>query len=212
MQVPTAAPHRPAPPPNDDLRHTAAKRGWRPRPQVSTISRHRPSQRNDTSQTPASHQSPRGPAGPGRAGPTVNAIELDDPQQARWVEEFARAWRAPADGDSLVEQFRPWLRPDYRFRHPLTRGTGVGLAQFRRRFVQPLLAVIADVHGTVESWAAREDTVFIELAIDGRVGRRAIRLRACDRVTLADGLVTERQTYFDPLPLIAAVVRAPRLW
>jgi hypothetical protein len=141
----------------------------------------------------------------------VSPVEVDD-QQARWVDAFARAWRAPADGDSLAEQFRPWLRPDYRFRQPLTRGSGVGLAQFRRRFARPLLRMITDVHGTVESWAAREDTVFIELTIDGRVGRRPIRLRACDRVRLADGLATDRHTYVDPLPLIAAVVRTPRLW
>ena len=137
---------------------------------------------------------------------------VDNPQ-ARWVEGFAQAWRAPVDGDALFDRLRPLLRPDYQFRQPLTRGTGVGLAQFRRRFVQPLLHVITDVNGTVEAWAASGETVFIELALDGRVGRHRVCLRACDRVTLADGgLATDRRTYFDPLPLIAAVLRTPRLW
>ena len=56
------------------------------------------------------------------------------------------------------------------------------------------------------------ETVFIELTLDGCVGRRRVCLRACDKVTLADGLATERRTYVDPLSLIAALLRTPRLW
>jgi hypothetical protein len=153
--------------------------------------------------------------------------EQRDNPQARWVEAFAQAWRAPVDGDALFDRIRPHLRADYQFRQPLTRGAGVGLAQFRqpltrgagvglaqfrRRFVQPLLHLMTDMNGTVESWAANGETVFIELTLDGRVGRRRVCLRACDRVTLADGLATDRRTYVDPLPLIAAVLRTPRLW
>ena len=131
--------------------------------------------------------------------------------QARWVGAFAEAWRAPVNADAFFERIGPHLRADYEFRQPLIRGAGVGLAQFRRRFIEPLLHVFSDVNGTVESWAANGETVFIELTLDGRVGRRRVCLRACDKVTLADGLATERRTYVDPLPLIAAVVRSPRL-
>jgi hypothetical protein len=31
-------------------------------------------------------------------------------------------------------------------------------------------------------------------------------------VTLREGVAVERESYFDPAPLIAAIVRAPRLW
>ena len=72
--------------------------------------------------------------------------------------------------------------------------------------------MLSDVNGTVESWAPNGETVFIELTLDGRVGRSRVSLRACDRLTRADGLATERRTYVDPLPLIGAVVRTPRLW
>jgi hypothetical protein len=34
----------------------------------------------------------------------------------------------------------------------------------------------------------------------------------CDRVTLRDGLVTERESYFDPGPLVAAIAKTPRAW
>jgi hypothetical protein len=41
---------------------------------------------------------------------------------------------------------------------------------------------------------------------------RPISWRACDRVTLCDGVAVERESYFDPGTLLAAVARAPRAW
>lgn len=133
-------------------------------------------------------------------------------EHERWVDAFAQAWHSPTDADDLVEKFRPLLMSDYRFRQPLSRGHGVGLTQFHRRFARPLLDVLSDVQGTVESWAGRGDTLFIEMVLDARVGRRPIQLRACDRVRLVDGMASDRETYFDPLPLLAAVLRSPQLW
>ena len=34
----------------------------------------------------------------------------------------------------------------------------------------------------------------------------------CDRVTLLDGVAIERESYFDPGRLIAAIARTPRAW
>lgn len=139
----------------------------------------------------------------------MNAVE-ETP--ARWVEAFAEAWRAPADADTLVEHFRPLLAADYRFSQPLMCGVGKGLTEFDERFARPLFTAVSDIRGTVESWAAREDTVFIELTLHAHVGRHHVTLRACDRVVLSDGVAAERHTYFDPLPLLGAVLRTPRLW
>lgn len=136
----------------------------------------------------------------------------DDDVHARWVEAFARAWRAPVDGDSLADEFEAWLRADYTFSQPLVGRPGVGLGQFRRQFARPLLQVLSDVHGTVESWAGRGNTLLIEVVVDAKVGRRPVRLRACDRVVLVDGLAADRYTYADPLPIIAAIARSPRSW
>lgn len=131
--------------------------------------------------------------------------------QARWVAGFGQAWRAPFAANAFFDWIRPQLRADYQFRQPLTRGTGTGLTQLRRRFIRPLIPVLPDGGGPVESWAANGETVFVELTLDARVGRRRVRLRACDKLTLAEGLAKERRTYVDPLLLIAAVVRSPRL-
>ncbi|MGI8679411.1 MAG: nuclear transport factor 2 family protein [Jatrophihabitans sp.] len=136
----------------------------------------------------------------------------EDEVYARWVEAFAQAWRAPVDGDSLADEFDAWLQPDYTFSQPLARRPGVGVEQFRQQFARPLLQLLSDVHGTVESWAGRENTLLIEVVINAKIGRRPVRLRACDRVVLVDGLAAERHTYADPLPIIVAIARTPRSW
>ena len=64
----------------------------------------------------------------------------------------------------------------------------------------------------VVRWAARGETLYIELTLSGTLGGRPVSWRVCDRVTLRDGLAIERESYFDPGPLIAAVIRTPRAW
>ncbi len=83
---------------------------------------------------------------------------------------------------------------------------------FEEEFVRPLFALIPDVHGEVERWAARDDTLYIEMTLHGTLGGRPLSWRVCDRVTLRDGVAVERESYFDSLPLLAAVVRTPRSW
>jgi hypothetical protein len=88
----------------------------------------------------------------------------------------------------------------------------VGRGGFRERFARPLFELIPDLHGTVEGWAVRGDTVYIELRLQGTVGRRAVILRSCDRVTLRHGRAVERVAYLDPGPLLTAVAMSPRAW
>lgn len=135
-----------------------------------------------------------------------------DGAAARWVEAYAQAWRAPADADDLVRRLEPWLRSDYQFRQPLTRGVRVGLDEFRRRFARPVFDIMRDVQGTVEAWAESGDIVFIETSIAATIGRRPVQLLAVDRVRLRDGLAVDRHTFVDPLPLLAAAARTPRAW
>jgi hypothetical protein len=138
------------------------------------------------------------------------STQVDDAR--RWVDAFARAWADPVDGDELIERFAPWVRSNYRFRQPLSRGTGIGLEDLRRRLAWPLFAVLTDVRGTVECWAVHSEVVFIELTLTASIGRRRVGLDACDRVKLIDGRAADRRTYIDPLPLIVAVARAPQVW
>jgi ketosteroid isomerase-like protein len=128
-----------------------------------------------------------------------------------WVEAFAEGWRAPASADAFADHFEQWLDPDVRLVQP-QMPTIVGHRAFREEFVRPLFELVPDLHGTVEGWAARGDTVYIELRLEGTIGTRPVMTRTCDRITLRDGVAIERVAYLDPLPMIAGVALSPRIW
>ena len=128
-----------------------------------------------------------------------------------WVAGFIEGWRAPAGPEAFAAHFREMLAPDVRLIQPQLP-TVTGRRGFEEQFVRPLFALIPDVRGEVERWAARGETLYIELTLSGTLGGRPVSWRVCDRVTLRDGLAIERESYFDPGPLIAAVIRTPRAW
>jgi ketosteroid isomerase-like protein len=128
-----------------------------------------------------------------------------------WVEGFAAGWLAPSSPEAFAAHFRTMLAPDVRLIQPQLP-TIVGHQAFEDGFVKPLFALISDLHGEVERWGSRGDTLYIELTLRGTLGGRPLSWRACDRVTLRDGLAIERESYLDPSPILAAVVRTPRAW
>jgi ketosteroid isomerase-like protein len=135
---------------------------------------------------------------------------LAKPAEA-FVEAFAEAWRAPGDADRFADQFEAWFDPHVRFvQHSMP--TFTGREEFREKFARPLFALMPDLHGTVTRWAAVGDDVYIELRLQGTLGRRRVVLHSCDRITLRDGQVIERVAHLDPAPLMAAVKRTPRVW
>lgn len=134
-------------------------------------------------------------------------------QSARlFVEAFAEGWRAPTGADALADHFEPWLCPHYRFVQPMIRSAGAGRLEFREKFLRPIFTVCSDIRGSVESWAWAGDTVFIALQLEATIGRNRITVRACDHVRLVEGRASERVTYADMTPLLAAVLRTPSLW
>jgi hypothetical protein len=90
--------------------------------------------------------------------------------------------------------------------------TLVGHRAFRERFARPLFGLIPDLRGEVERWAVGDDVAYVELTLRGTLGGRPIAWRTCDRITLRDGVAVERQAYFDPGPLVRAIVTRPRAW
>jgi ketosteroid isomerase-like protein len=128
-----------------------------------------------------------------------------------WVEGFARGWRAPGGREAFASHFREMLAEDVRLIQPQLPAI-VGRRAFEEEFVRPLFALMPDVCGEVERWAARGDELFIEMTLHGTLGGRRLSWRVCDRVTLRDGVAVERESYFDSLPLLVAVVRTPRSW
>jgi ketosteroid isomerase-like protein len=128
-----------------------------------------------------------------------------------WVAGFTEGWKAPHGAASFAAHFRSYLAPDVRLIQP-QMPTIVGHRAFEAEFAEPLFALIPDLHGEIERWAASENHVYIELTLSGTLGGRPLRWRLCDRVTLRDGRAVERESYFDPSPLMRAIATRPRAW
>ena len=128
-----------------------------------------------------------------------------------WVEMFAEGWANPVDADTFCDHFDPWFQEDIRMIQPSMRPI-IGKRAFREDFARPLFDLIPDLHGTVENWAASGDVAYIELRLEGTIGRRPFTMRTCDRIKLRDGKAVERMAYLDPAPLVKAVARSPRSW
>jgi ketosteroid isomerase-like protein len=137
------------------------------------------------------------------------------PQQAEaaaaWVAMFAEGWANPVDTDTFCDHFDPWHDPEVRMIQPSVRPT-VGRKAFREEFARPLFTLVPDLHGTVENWSATGELVYIELRLEGTVGKRPFTLHTCDRIRLRDGKAVERVAYLDPAPLLKAVALSPRSW
>jgi ketosteroid isomerase-like protein len=147
------------------------------------------------------------------SAPAVAQPQSESPPSAaeRWLAGFVEGWRAPRGPDAFIAHFRPMLGPHVRLVQPQSP-TVTGVRAFEEQVVRPLFAVLPDVRGEVERWAANGDVLYVELTLHATLGGRAVRLRACDRITLNDGLAIERESYFDPGPLLAAIARTPRAW
>lgn len=122
-----------------------------------------------------------------------------------FVSRFADAWATPSpDG------FEALFCPDVHLVQPLlpnARGIPAAGASMSRLF-----RMMPDAHGEVLDSGAAGDTVFIELRLAGTFGGHLLQWDVVDRITLRDGLIAERVSYFDPLPLILAMACRPRGW
>ncbi len=125
---------------------------------------------------------------------------------ADFVKRFAEFWEAPA-----VSRLDTLFAPDVRLSAPMiptTRGADAG----KRAFAE-LFELIPDMSAEVHRWGATHDGVLIEFTVRGRVGGAPISWESVDRFVLdANGLATERFTYFDSLPLVLSLLRRPRAW
>ena len=125
---------------------------------------------------------------------------------ADFVERFSEYWRAPTpEGLATV------LAPQVRLIAPMTPVTHT-LGEGQRAFAA-LFEVIGDLTAEVHRWGATEDGVLIEFTLSGIAGGKPISWTAVDRFVLgADGLASERVSYFDSAPIVLAAARRPRAW
>jgi ketosteroid isomerase-like protein len=128
-----------------------------------------------------------------------------------WVEMFTEGWANPVDAGTFCDHFDPHFQEDVRMIQPSMRPI-VGKQAFREEFARPLFELIPDLHGTVEGFSADGDVAYIELRLEGTVGRTPFTMHTCDRITLRDGKAVERVAYLDAAPLLKAVARSPRAW
>jgi hypothetical protein len=136
----------------------------------------------------------------------VSTAVVDTERAADFVRRFEEFWTA-----AVPDRLGRLLAADVRLVAPLTPTTET-LEDGERAFAA-IFALVPDLTGEVNSWGATEAGVMIDLTVSGTAGGSPISWRAIDRISIgADGLATERVSYFDSLPLILTVARRPRVW
>ena len=125
---------------------------------------------------------------------------------------FAEGWRIGAsDPERFYAHFGSRFTPDALLTQPLA-APAHGPRGLRDLFA-PIFAAMPDFGVEVLRWGATEDGAMIEIRLRGTLSGRPITWTAVDRLVLRDGLIAERHSYFDPLPLLRALLRSPRvLW
>ncbi len=123
----------------------------------------------------------------------------------RVVERFARAWAHPH-----LDDFTALLHRDVRLLQPVTKPI-IGRDAARVEFAR-LLAWLPDMCGTVDHSAITGDVALIAWRLAFTLGQRPFELRIVDRIVVADGLIREREAYYDSLGFMLVLLRRPRAW
>jgi hypothetical protein len=143
-----------------------------------------------------------------RAAPAV-AAGVAAPATEEFVAFFREGWGIGAtDPERFYAHIGSRLTPGAAMIQPLA-ATTYGHAGLRELFA-PLFATIPDLRGDIVRWGESADGVLIELHLHGTLGSRPIAWTVVDRIVLRDGMIAERRSYFDPLPVAAQLLRAPR--
>ena len=102
------------------------------------------------------------------------------------------------------------LSPDARLEQPMM-SDAVGRADYHEQF-ERLLYLVPDLTGTVHTTAQAGDTVYIELTLKATMGGRPLEWNLVDLLTVTDGRVIARRSFFDPTPLAVAIISRPSAW
>jgi hypothetical protein len=127
-----------------------------------------------------------------------------------FMREFEEGWSRPRGGQAVLDHFLPFMTDETRMVQPMAP-VAVGREEFARMF-SGTFDLIPDLHAEVHGYTADGDVAHVDFDLIGTVGGRRVRLKCCDRITVRDDKVVERIAYFDPTPLILALLRSPRTW
>jgi hypothetical protein len=139
------------------------------------------------------------------AADSQNAPAARESEVRAVIEGFARAWANPS-----LECFMELLHPDVLLLQPVTkpiRGREAARGEFAR-----LLSWLPDLHGTVDRSAIDGELALIAWRLAFTLGRDPAELRIVDRIVVADGLIREREAYYDSLGLMITLLRRPSAW
>jgi ketosteroid isomerase-like protein len=128
---------------------------------------------------------------------------MQESEAAEFVERFAAAWADPAP-----ESLAALLAEDGVLVQPLSPRT-VGRQAWRDEFARTQ-RVMPDLRATVHRWSVAGEHLYIDFTLSATFGGRPIAWDVVDRITLRDGLVTERIAYFDGLALALEFLKRPR--
>lgn len=128
---------------------------------------------------------------------------MQESEAAAFVERFGAAW-----ADPTPEGLAALLAEDGVLQQPLTPRL-VGRAAWRDEFARTQ-SVMPDIHATVNRWSVAGDHLYVDLTLAATFGGRPLAWNLVDRITLRDGLVTERIAYFDGLALAVEFLKRPR--
>ena len=126
-----------------------------------------------------------------------------------FVEFFTDLWRVGAtDPERFFAMLEARMTPETRLIQPLARSVR-GVAGARALFM-PVFEAMPDMRSEVHRWGPTDDGVLIEHTLSGTLAGKAVRWTATDRFILGDdGRFLERRAYFDPLPLMVAMLMRP---
>jgi ketosteroid isomerase-like protein len=131
---------------------------------------------------------------------------MEEPSDvAAVIAGFTAAWAQPE-----LERFMALLHPNVRLLQPVTKpivGRDAARAEFRK-----LLAWLPHLRGTVDHAASDGDVALIAWRLAFGLGGRPYELRIVDRLVVADGLIREREAYYDSLALMIALLGRPAAW
>ena len=125
---------------------------------------------------------------------------------AEFVERFEAYWRAPTP-----QGLEAILAPQARLVAPLTATTHTreeGIRAFAALF-----ELVEEMNAELHRWGPTDDGVLIEFTVTGKVGGKPISWHAVDRFVIdAQGLASERVSYFDSTPIALTLAGRPRAW
>ena len=127
------------------------------------------------------------------------------PPRHAFVTRFADFWAAPSPA-----RLPELLHPDVVLRQPLAP-PAIGIAQAQQQ-LERFCRCLPGLHAHVEHWATNGDHMFIEFTVKANLARDVLTWPTVNRLILRDGKATERVTYFDPLPVLPALLRHPSVW